>query len=229
MDLPVAYQAAYGGTPYGGAVPSPGGPQQFPPNYMVAGGMPGFSMNAAALAPQQQQMLQRMQGQQPNAASMGASAPQRPMTAAQGTPNNVMPAQQAQFSSHQPPSQSQTPNNAQQPNNTIITTPQTPTFPSVGQPAATNGVSSSSTPLSPASETRENERFNLLLDINQELLFESLQLHHTLQELKKEESAVSSGDGNNAEQGKKIKEQESICSQDYNQYGPGPKMMRDLD
>jgi hypothetical protein len=42
------------------------------------------------------------------------------------------------------------------------------------------------TPLSPAGESRDQERFALLLDINHELLYESIQLQTTQQEIKKE-------------------------------------------
>jgi hypothetical protein len=40
--------------------------------------------------------------------------------------------------------------------------------------------------MSPGSEMRDKERFNLLLEINQELLYESMQLQYTQQEVKKE-------------------------------------------
>jgi len=74
------------------------------------------------------------------------------------------------------------------------------------------------TPLSPGTESRESERFSVLLEINQELLFESMQLHHTIQELKKEEAAAKANEGPNSGLEKKLKEQENLCSQDYGQY-----------
>ena len=147
---------------------------------------------------------------------MAASNPQRVMSMPQGNPNIAMGPQQPQFQTPQPPSQSQTPTNHQPPNS-AITTPQTPTFPSNG-PGTTNGGPITSTPLSPGTESRESERFSVLLEINQELLFESMQLHHTIQELKKEEAAAKATEGPNSGLEKKIKEQENLCSQDYGQY-----------
>lgn len=89
-----------------------------------------------------------------------------------------------------------------------MTTPQTPTFPQHNQNATANGTSSISTPLSPGSESREQERFSLLLEINQELLFESMQLQHTLSELKKE----TPGEG---DQARKPTQEEGSVQQDY--------------
>jgi hypothetical protein len=63
----------------------------------------------------------------------------------------------------------------------------------------------------------------MILEINQELLYESIQLQNNLQELKKEESAVAPTEPNAADQTRKLKEQEAICQQDYAQYGfPSP-------
>lgn len=45
-------------------------------------------------------------------------------------------------------------------------------------------------PTSPQFTAIERERFAILLDINQELLFESMQLQHTQMELKKELAAA---------------------------------------
>ncbi|KAK1596383.1 uncharacterized protein LY79DRAFT_62990 [Colletotrichum navitas] len=120
--------------------------------------------------------------------------------------------QQSQFPAPQPQSLSQTPTTAAQQHSASVTTPQTPTFPQHHQSASLNGGSSLSTPLSPGSESREQERFSLLLEINQELLFESMQLQHTLSELKKE--ANTSGE---AEQARKPTQEESAAQQDYNQ------------
>jgi hypothetical protein len=66
-------------------------------------------------------------------------------------------------------------------------------------------------PMSPGSEARDKERFNLLLEINQELLYESVQLQYTQQEMKKEAAdqpgeGVSEADKRHAE-----------CEQDYKQ------------
>ncbi|KAF9870329.1 glutamine repeat protein-1 [Colletotrichum karsti] len=121
--------------------------------------------------------------------------------------------QQPQFSASQPPSHghsSSTSAPQQQHVAASVTTPQTPTFPSHNQNATVNGTSTVSTPLSPGSESREQERFSLLLEINQELLFESMQLQHTLTELKKE--AASSGEG---DQGRKPSQEEAAMQQDY--------------
>lgn len=73
--------------------------------------------------------------------------------------------------------------------------------------------------MSPGTESREKERFNTVLDVNQELLWESMQLQYTIQELKKELTAAIAGGEGAMEQAKKVKEQETLCSQDYAQYG----------
>jgi len=65
------------------------------------------------------------------------------------------------------------------------------------------------TPLSPGGESREKERFALLLDINHELLYESIQIQTTQQELKKEHAA----EGNPGE--RKPTEEETLLQQDY--------------
>lgn len=89
-----------------------------------------------------------------------------------------------------------------------IITPQTPTFPSNQGPNA--GVASNAPPLSPASESREKERFALLLDINHELLYEVILLQNTQTELKKEAAAAN---GNAGE--RKQTEEETLFQQDY--------------
>lgn len=210
------YQQQFSGSPYGQVVPSSAGPQGFAPNYMMAAGMQGFPMNQAGMQ-QQPQMMQRMpqQSQQqpqqlPNPAAMGqVGTPQRPPSAAQGTPNNAVPSQPGQFSTPQPPSQGQTPTNPQPPS-AGISTPQTPTF-SANQGVVTNGGSAVATPLSPGTESRDKERFALLLDINHELLYESIQIQATQQELKKEHADANGGD-------KKPTEEETLFQQDYLQY-----------
>ncbi|KAF4984864.1 hypothetical protein FZEAL_17 [Fusarium zealandicum] len=236
------YQQQFPGAPYGQVVPSSVAPQNFQPNYMMAGGMQGFPMNQAGM-PQQPQMLQRMSQQQqqqsPNPAAMGqASTPQRPPSSAQGTPNSALPSHQGQFSTPQPPSQTHTPTSHQQPSQpqpqsqqqhqkqpsqqlpqqqqqqqqppAALSTPQTPTF-SSNQGVAVNGASTTAVPLSPGTESRDKERFSLLLDINHELLYESIQLQTTQQELKKEHAA----DGNAGD--KKPSEDETSLQLDYMQ------------
>ncbi|KPM39782.1 hypothetical protein AK830_g6757 [Neonectria ditissima] len=211
------YQQQFPGAPYGQVVPSSTGPQGFSPNYMMAGGMQGFPMNQAGM-PQQPQMMHRLpqqlqqQQQPPNPAAMGqVGTPQRPPSAAQGTPNNAVPSQPGQFSTPQPSSQSQTPTNQQQPS-AGLSTPQTPTF-SVNQGVTVNGGSNVGTPLSPGTESRDKERFALLLDINHELLYESIQIQATQQELKKEHAAEGNGNGNGGD--KKPTEEETLFQQDY--------------
>jgi hypothetical protein len=201
----MAYQTPYTTSPYGAGVPSSAAaPQvQLPGNYMIAGSMATpmagamapFPMNQGM--PQQQPMMQRMLPQQ-NPVGMSASTPQRPgpFNPAQGTPNSAMPPQASQFSTpqtHGTP-QSQTPTNPQQQQPpSAAATPQTPTFPTTGQNPQANGTASVSTPQSPATESREKERFALLLEINQELLYELVSLTNSKTELKKEQAAVDAG------------------------------------
>lgn len=127
-----------------------------------------------------------------------------------------MTSQAPQFSTpqaHAPPPQSQTPTNAHQPPSAAAT-PQTPTFPPTGQQQQTNGTSTVSTPQSPVSDSRDKERFALLLDINQELLYESVTLFNSKTEVKKAQGAVEAGtlapEGN-------LSEEEKILTQDYTQ------------
>lgn len=184
---------------------------------MAAGQMGGFPMNAGGMNPQQQQqqmMMRNMHPSQQNPAAMGASTPQRQFSGPQGTPNSAMGQQQSQFptpQNQQGTPQSQTPTQAQQPL-ANVTTPQTPTFPSTGQPAGMNGASAS-TPLSPGTESKEKEKFTLLLDINQELLFELIQLKNTQDELKKEHAAASSS--NTPEQQKEALDEEKAVHADW--------------
>ena len=67
-----------------------------------------------------------------------------------------------------------------------------------------------STPLSPTTESREKERFALLLDINHELLYESIQIQTTQQELKKEHTAAGTNPAD-----RKPSEEENMFQQDY--------------
>jgi hypothetical protein len=176
--------------------------------------MPQYQMNPG-MHPQQP-MMQRMHPSQQNPVGMSVSTPQRPFNPGQGTPNSSMPPQSAQYSTPQPLSnpQSQTPTNAQQPS-ASLGTPQTPTFPSTGQPAQTNGTSGATTPLSPGTESRDKERFALLLDINQELLYESISLVNSRAELKKEQAAAESGEVKGSEVD--FVEEEKLATLDYAQ------------
>ena len=178
--------------------------------------MGGFPMNAGGMNPQQQQQMMRgMHPSQQNPGAMGVSTPQRQFSGPQGTPNSAMSQQQqSQFptpQNQQGTPQSQTPTQAQHPPNNV-TTPQTPTFPSTGQGAGANGISTT-TPLSPGTESKEKERFTLLLDINQELLFELIQLKNTQDELKKEHAAASST--NTPEQQKEALDEEKAVHADW--------------
>ncbi len=217
----MAYQTPYTtSSPYGPAIPTTNAPQpQLPPNFnmMAAGQMPGFAMNGAGM-PQQPAMIQRMHPHQQNPVAMGVSTPQRPFNGPQGTPGASVPPQQPQFStpqmSHGTP-QSHTPSNAPQPN-AAASTPQTPTFPLNAQGPVTNGASNVSTPLSPSSESREKEAFSILLDINQELLCESIYLQNAQHELKKEQQATAKAEeGAPGEQARKPMEEEKLLQQDY--------------
>ena len=104
-----------------------------------------------------------------------------------------------------------------------VTTPQTPTFPSSnGQSANANGSTKESTPLSPGTESREREAFSLLLNINQELLYESIQLQNTRAEIKKEylkdQSVNADGSGSaNGEASSELAKQEKMIQTDYAQ------------
>lgn len=66
-------------------------------------------------------------------------------------------------------------------------------------------------PLSPQFTAVERERFSILLDINQELLYESMQLQHTQLELKKE---LTGPEGSSDTEKKRVDE----VSQDFTQY-----------
>ncbi|KAK7721027.1 hypothetical protein SLS64_001321 [Diaporthe eres] len=180
---------------------------QFNPNYMMSGPMGGYPMNS------QQQLIQRMQQQQSQQApgGMGTPTPPRQFPGSQGTPNPTVPAQQqGQFgtpSNSQAAAQSQTPTQAP-PSANSVTTPQTPTFPMSGQGA----VNGHSTPLSPNSQAKGQERISLLLEINQELLFEAINLRHNIEEVKREATS-STG----PEQQKEKKEEEEAFAHDWAQ------------
>jgi hypothetical protein len=195
----------------------------------MVGAMPQqFQANAAGMPQQQmqQQMMQRMYPQQQNGPVMGVSTPQRQFNPRQGTPGQSTPAQQGQFVA--PPNQQSTPQGQGQIPNSVqqgpmpVTTPQTPTFPSNGQITNANGSTKESTPLSPGTESRERETFTLLLNINQELLYESIQLQNTRAEIKKEyardQSAAADGSGGGVNGDvSELAKQEKAIQMDYAQ------------
>jgi hypothetical protein len=193
----------------------------------MAGTMPHqFQANPAGMPQQQmqQQMMQRMYPQQQqNGPAMGASTPQRQFNPRQGTPGQSTPSQQGQYvapPNQQGTPQGQIPNSAQQPP-VSVTTPQTPTFPSNGQGINANGSTKESTLLSPGTESREKETFSLLLSINQELLYESIQLQNTRAELRKEhmreQSATADGGGSANGDGTDPVKLEKLIQTDYAQ------------
>lgn len=208
----MGFQAPFTSSPYGPNIPTTAPQGQFNPNYMMANSMGGYPANAAGMNPQQQQMMQRMQQAQQaqqNAGGMGTPNQQRHFSGPQGTPN---PGQQSQFGTPQNSQgtpQNQTPTPAPQ-SATSVTTPQTPTFPPPGQGAVAN---SNSTPASPGTQARDQERLSLLLDINMDLLYEVLHLKHNLDEIKREAAAATT-----PEQQKEKREEEAAFNQDYVQY-----------
>lgn len=199
------FHTPYTSSPYGAGVPSTSGPQgQFNPNYMIPGPMGGYPMNS------QQQLIQRMQQPQQGPGGMGTPTPPRQFPSSQGTPNPTVPTQQGHFgtpSNSQAAAQSQTPTQAP-PSANSVTTPQTPTFPMTGHGA----VNGNATPLSPSSQAKGQERISLLLEINQELLFEAINLRHNLEEVKRE-----AGGFTGPEQQKETKEEEEAFAHDWAQ------------
>jgi hypothetical protein len=173
--------------------------------------MGNFPVNAAGgMTPQQ--MMPRMQPPQQSPTSMGTPTPQRQFNPAQASPTNPMTPQQPQFSAPQatPMSQVGQAGPQQMP---AGGTPQTPTFPSTGTSSGANGAASM--PLSPGTESKEKERFQLLLDINQELLYESVQLQNTKAELRKE-AVASSAEAGGKPAGADSPE-DKLIQQDYTQ------------
>lgn len=65
-------------------------------------------------------------------------------------------------------------------------------------------------PASPGTDARDKERFALLLDINHELLYESIQIQTSQQEIKKELSAEGK-----LTPDRKPTEEETLLQQDY--------------
>jgi len=72
-----------------------------------------------------------------------------------------------------------------------------------------------STPQSPATDPRDRERFAILLEINQELLYESIQLVNSRNELKKEQAAAEASGVKNGDID--YAEEERLANMDYNQ------------
>lgn len=181
----------------------------------------GYPMNAAGMSPQQQQqqmMMQRMHQAQQNQAGMGTPAQQRQFSGSQGTPN---PGQQSQFGTppnpstgtpqpHHTPTPTPTTTTAPQSANSV-TTPQTPTFPLLGQGPSANG---NSAPASPGAQAKDQERFSLLLDINTELLYEAMFLKHAMAEIRKELLGAS----NKAAEQEELRKEEQSFGQDFVQY-----------
>lgn len=193
--------------------------------------MSGFPMHPGMTPQQQQQMMQqRMQASQPNPGGMSTPTPPRSFQGQpQGTPtpNNVPSSQPPQIPTPQnlqATPQSGTPNNAQQqpqhqPPSNNIQTPQTPTFPSSAQGNATNGASSGAAPLSPGADSKDKERFALILEINNELLLEALQIQQTQQALKKERTLPNGSDSATANgSDNKPTEDEELLGSDYVQF-----------
>ncbi|KAK4125942.1 hypothetical protein N657DRAFT_568312 [Parathielavia appendiculata] len=211
----MGFQGAFTTAPYVAAIPSSAGPQpQLPANFMMASQMAPYQMNTGL--PSQQSMMQRMLPGQQNSAGIPVSSPQRQFNSSQGTPTGSMPAQQQQFSTPQTqgPPQSQTPTTAQPPSASVAT-PQTPTFPADPGQSLGSGTLTASAPQSPATESRDKERMAVLLEINQELLYESIQLVNSRNELKKEQAAVEAGGAKNSDID--YAEEEKLANLDYNQ------------
>lgn len=96
-----------------------------------------------------------------------------------------------------------------------MTTPQTPTFPHMNHgPNAPDGMSAR-TPLSPRSQSRESERFSLLLEINTELMYEALVLQNTILEHKKEKDMINEATGEPME--RELTGEEKPLHYDYSQ------------
>lgn len=74
-------------------------------------------------------------------------------------------------------------------------------------------IPTSAIPISPGSESCEKQRFALLLDINHELLYESILIQSTQQQLKNE-NALATGNATD----RKATEEENLFQQDYFQY-----------
>lgn len=73
-------------------------------------------------------------------------------------------------------------------------------------------MNGNSTPASPGTQAKDQERFSLLLDINTELLYEAMFLKHELSEIKKELANSTS-----PEQQEEKKKEEAAFNQDFTQ------------
>ncbi|UKZ73704.1 hypothetical protein TrVFT333_001354 [Trichoderma virens FT-333] len=196
----VAYQQQFPGASYGQVLPTGVGPQGFVPNnYMMGPGMPGFPMGQPGM-PQQQQMMQRMQQQQ-------QQQPQQQTP--EHSPRNADEHHASPAASVLDSPAHVSGTDTHEPTTNGIGHPQTPTF-SSNPAGGMAGPSTGTVPMSPTTEALEKERFALLLDINHELLYESIQIQTTLQELKKEFTAVN---GNIPD--RKPSEEENHFQQDY--------------
>lgn len=80
----------------------------------------------------------------------------------------------------------------------------------MGQGTTVNG---NSTPASPGTQARDQERFSLLLDINSELLYEAMFLKHGMGEIRKELASSMA-----LEQQEEKKKEEAAFNQDFTQY-----------
>lgn len=110
-----------------------------------------------------------------------------------GIQQNTTPPSAGNTQSQFPTPQATNQNNIQtnvQAQGGSVGTPQTPNFPSGSQGAAGQALA---TPLSPGSESREKERVTVLLDINSELLMESLRLQN-VQAAEKEKDAAGTNE-----------------------------------
>ncbi|KAG5951820.1 hypothetical protein E4U57_006607 [Claviceps arundinis] len=106
----------------------------------------------------------------------------------------------------QPHNRNQTPQNTQK--TSASGPPQTPT--SSAHPGGGMSIPTSATLISPGSESCEKQRFALLIDINHELLYESMLIQSTQQQLKNENALAT---GNAAD--RKATEEENLFQQDY--------------
>ncbi|CAK7275403.1 hypothetical protein SEPCBS119000_006676 [Sporothrix epigloea] len=99
-----------------------------------------------------------------------------------------------------------------------VSTPHTPTIPSGPLQNGTvvgAGAVVQNPPLSPGSEFREKELFSILLNINQELLFESIHLRNTQISLRKEHAAEAGADEQGVEHADLFSEEEKLIKSDY--------------
>jgi hypothetical protein len=222
MNMPPNY-AMGGGMPMQGFPMHPGqmNPQQqqmmqrMQPPQPNAGGMPN--------PPQRQ-----FSGQEPTPGPQGTPTPnsalagQQPQFStprnSQGPPQNQVPGNPQQAQQQQQQQQQQPPPQQQQQPQPIplsgnIQTPQTPTFPPNVQGTPANGTAHS-TPLSPGGDARDKERIAVILEINNELLWEATQCQNTHMVLKKEGASHKDAPPNETEA---RAEEEKLAMQDFQQ------------